>query len=119
MWEGSEVVGGRRKSARISALNEVKRNNEFSKSGDNVVGENGQNQAHVTARAAASAAKRGRKRKRLKDVGLSSQQVPLSLPCSYMYICVCARAYINWTSSLSWDADLSFRVLTITCSFSV
>ncbi|XP_021806828.1 uncharacterized protein LOC110750774 [Prunus avium] len=74
MWEGSEVVGGRRKSARISALNEVKRNNEFSKSGDNVVGENGQNQAHVTARAAASAAKRGRKRKRLKDVGLSSQQ---------------------------------------------
>lgn len=94
MWEGSEVVGGRRKSARISALNEVKRNNEFSKSGDNVVGENGQNQAHVTARAAASAAKRGRKRKRLKDVGLSSQQVPLSLPCSYMHICLCAHAHI-------------------------
>ncbi|KAM1055502.1 hypothetical protein ACFX13_029730 [Malus domestica] len=73
IWEGSELVEGRRKSARILALKEVKKNKEISKSKDNVGREN--SQTPVAAKPAASGAKRGRKRKKLEDVGLSSQQL--------------------------------------------
>lgn len=85
IWEGSELVEGRRKSARILALKEVKKNKEISKSKDNVGREN--RQTPVAAKTAASGAKRGRKRKKLENVVLSSQQVVLSLPYSYiMYL---------------------------------
>lgn len=73
----STAETGRRKSARISALEEEKRNKACTKSRDNITSEN---QTYVKRET--SSGKRGRKRKRLEDVGLSSLQVLLSIPYS-------------------------------------
>ncbi|XP_024160499.1 uncharacterized protein LOC112167688 isoform X2 [Rosa chinensis] len=66
MESGGEVK--RRKSARISALEEEKRKKACTLESDNV----SEDQTHV--RRGTSTGRRGRKRKRLEDVGLSSPQ---------------------------------------------
>ena len=72
MFKGSVNEVTRRKSARISALEEEKKKKACTSENECVSG----NQTHVTR--GTSTGRRGRKRKRLEDVGRSSPQVLLS-----------------------------------------
>ncbi|KAM1226452.1 hypothetical protein ACFX13_005913 [Malus domestica] len=96
IWEGSELVEGRRKSVRISALKEAKKNKEIPKSKTNVGSEN--DKTPIAAKAATSGSKRGRKRKKLEDVVLSSQQQQgpfqkLRLSNPSLLICRCMQDF--------------------------
>nr|XP_011461527.1 PREDICTED: transcription initiation factor TFIID subunit 1-like [Fragaria vesca subsp. vesca] len=68
MFKGSVNEVTRRKSARISALEEEKKKKACTSENDSV----SENQTHVTR--GTSTSRRGRKRKKLEDVGLSSPQ---------------------------------------------